>query len=62
PVSYPTTQDQQDDELEQVLDDYEEEELSEIKAYMADSQEEYKEKTDLLPSTITPGMKKIMSI
>ncbi|CAG8507491.1 6051_t:CDS:2 [Funneliformis caledonium] len=49
PVSYPTTQDQQYDELEQVLDDYEEEELSEIEAYMTDSQEEYEDETDLLP-------------
>ncbi|CAG8753293.1 9022_t:CDS:1, partial [Funneliformis caledonium] len=54
PVSYPTTQDQQDDELEQVLDYYEEEELSEIKAYMANSQEEYKEETDLLPLDYNP--------
>ncbi|CAG8635228.1 9797_t:CDS:2, partial [Funneliformis caledonium] len=43
-----------DDELEQVLDDYEEEELSEIEAYMADSQEEYEEKTDLLPFDYNP--------
>ncbi|CAG8749421.1 17306_t:CDS:1, partial [Funneliformis caledonium] len=48
-VSYPTIQDQQDDEIEQVLDDYEKEELSEIEAYMADSQKEYEGETDLLP-------------
>ncbi|CAG8676964.1 13612_t:CDS:2, partial [Funneliformis caledonium] len=53
-VSYSTTQDQQNDELEQVLDDYEEEELSEIEAYMADSQEEYEEETDLLPLDYNP--------
>ncbi|CAG8565565.1 14712_t:CDS:2, partial [Funneliformis caledonium] len=40
---------QQDDKLEQVLYDYEEEKLSEIEAYTADSQEEYEEETDLLP-------------
>ncbi|CAG8557249.1 9474_t:CDS:2 [Funneliformis caledonium] len=61
PVSYLTIQDQQDDELEQVLDDYEEEELSEIEAYMANSQEEYEEETDLLPLDYS-GMKKILSI
>ncbi|CAG8724952.1 9184_t:CDS:1, partial [Funneliformis caledonium] len=33
-------------ELEQVLDDYKEEELSEIEAYIAYSQEEYEKKTD----------------
>ncbi|CAG8750727.1 5960_t:CDS:1, partial [Funneliformis caledonium] len=54
PISYPTTQDQQDEELEQVLDDYEEKELSEIEAYMADSQEEYEEETDLLPLDYNP--------
>ncbi|CAG8736610.1 15809_t:CDS:2, partial [Funneliformis caledonium] len=43
-----------DDELEQVLDDYKEEELSEIEAYMADSQEEYEEETDLLPLDYNP--------
>ncbi|CAG8487077.1 14452_t:CDS:1, partial [Funneliformis caledonium] len=42
------------DKLEQVLDDYEEEELSEIEAYMADSQKEYEEKTDLLPLDYNP--------
>ena len=54
PVNYPTPSDQQDDELEQVLNDYEEEELSEIEAYMADSQEEYEEETDLLPLDYNP--------
>ncbi|CAG8741391.1 10355_t:CDS:2, partial [Funneliformis caledonium] len=46
--------DQQDDELEQVLDDYEEKELSEIEAYMANSQEEYELETDLLPLDYNP--------
>ncbi|CAG8478266.1 15189_t:CDS:2, partial [Funneliformis caledonium] len=54
PVSYPTIQDQQDDELEQVLDDYEKKELSEIEAYIANSQEEYEEETDLLPLDYNP--------
>ncbi|CAG8733231.1 7402_t:CDS:2, partial [Funneliformis caledonium] len=43
-----------DDELEQVLDDYKKEELSKIEAYMADSQEEYEEETDLLPLDYNP--------
>ncbi|CAG8556344.1 13942_t:CDS:2 [Funneliformis caledonium] len=42
------------DELEQVLDYYEEEELSEIEVYMADSQEEYKNITDLLSLDYNP--------
>ncbi|CAG8667096.1 14638_t:CDS:2, partial [Funneliformis caledonium] len=48
------TQMKKDDELEQVLDDYEKEELSEIEAYMADNQEEYEEETDLLPLDYNP--------
>ncbi|CAI2202160.1 3789_t:CDS:1, partial [Funneliformis geosporum] len=40
PTCHQPNLDQHEDELEQVLDDYEEEELSEIEAFMVDSQEE----------------------